>query len=107
VAFFAMPAYPAALRQQGVGGEVTLALTIDERGRVSKADFSRGERRLAEVSIDAIKKWKFNPFILNAEPVGMTGLITLDFQAKTGVVQFGIAAPERAPRAKTPRVKTP
>jgi protein TonB len=102
VAFFVMPVYPAALREQGVSGMVTLAVTIDEGGRVLKADFSSGERKLAEVSVDAIKKWKFNPFILNAEPVEMTGLITLGFQAKTGMVHFGIAAPEKTTTVKTP-----
>jgi TonB family protein len=96
-----MPVYPAALRQQGVSGKVTLELTIAKHGRVVQADFVSGERKLTEVSGNAVKTWKFNPYLLNGQPVEVTGLITFEYQPDTGRVRFSTVSPE-VQKVKTP-----
>jgi TonB family protein len=86
--FFVMPLYFEALRKQGVGGKVTLALTIDSNGKVVNAEFVRGERKLAEISAKALRMWEFKPLVFNSEPLGMTGQITFEYEAKSGHVRF-------------------
>jgi TonB family protein len=100
-----MPVYPAPLREKGVGGKVTVAVTIDKHGRVAKADFNSGESKLADISARAVKQWRFNPYIWNAEPLEIKGFIALEFQPESGQVRFATTAPSKASDVQTPRVR--
>jgi TonB family protein len=97
-----MPLYSEALRKQGVGGEVTLGLTIDSNGRVTNADFARGERKLAEISAKALRMWEFRPLVFNAEPVGMTGEVTFEYETKSGQVRLVNSTSALVDSVKTP-----
>ncbi len=95
-----MPKYPAELREQGVEGQVTLTVAVDRSGKVVWADFARGEPKLAQVSSDVVKQWKFKPLLLNAQPTGMTGAVTLAYDAQTGRVSI-TSAPEKLSNSNT------
>ena len=45
-----------------------LEATISASGSVEDLCVSQGPELLQQASIDAVKKWKYRPFLLNGEP---------------------------------------
>ena len=59
---YVAPVYPPIAKAAHVIGEVRLAITIDRKGRVSKAETLSGPAMLEAASIDAVKQWTFTSF---------------------------------------------
>jgi TonB family protein len=66
----ANPDYPDHLREAGVEGTVTLAFTVDERGRVTDVSVSRssGSRELDACAVRAIKRFRYKPAEQGGQP---------------------------------------
>lgn len=73
------PNYPAIAKQTGAGGNVNVAVTIDEKGNVIAANAVSGHVLLRAVSEDAAKRAKFQPTLLSNQPVKVTGVIIYKF----------------------------
>jgi protein TonB len=63
---YVRPVYPADVQKQG---DVTLWFLIDSNGTVRKVTALDGHPMLAAAAIEAVKQWKYTPYILNGEPV--------------------------------------
>jgi TonB family protein len=74
------PAYPESALADHVSGDVLLRIVIDQQGKVIEAaPVSRDEwpanpvltedARLREAALDAVKYWKYHPYLLNGQPV--------------------------------------
>ena len=64
------PEYPPILEAQEVEGEVLLAVTIDEKGKVVDIEVkSSDHKQFSEAAISAIEKWIFEPATVNGKPV--------------------------------------
>ena len=74
------PTYPSAalkLRKQGI---VELLATVSKTGSITKLQVLRGESILSQAAIEAVRQWKYRPFLLNAEPVEIETQITIHFK---------------------------
>lgn len=64
-----VPEYPAALRKAKVGGTVEVSFTVDETGRVSRAEATSGPRSLRTFAEAAVRQWVYEPAAINGVPV--------------------------------------
>ncbi len=83
------PVYPAECKTAGIEGTVILDVVIGKNGAVQSVERVNKlvDDRLAAAAIEAVKQWKYQPTLLNGEPV----------EVKTGVdVNFTLAEKEAA-----------
>lgn len=74
------PTYPGnALRLQ-LEGSVHLLATIGKSGNITKVKTLGGEPLLAQAATEAVKQWKYKPYLLNGEPVEIQTQITINFK---------------------------
>ena len=74
------PAYPAAAKATGQRGSVVLQVLIGRDGAVQDAKFLQGSLVFARAAIDAVKQWRFRPYLLNGRAVSVQSVITLNFK---------------------------
>lgn len=75
----AKPLYPTmaqAARQQGI---VVLEAVIDATGNVQSVRVLRGYPLLDQAAVDAVRKWRFTPALLNRQPVPVVMTVTVNF----------------------------
>lgn len=76
------PTYPDYAACQGLSGRVELILAIDHEGSVTYAEVenSSGERVLDDAARESVARWwKFDPEIVNSEPVSVLARVPVDF----------------------------
>ena len=73
------PVYP--VNAKGQQGTVVLQVLIARDGTVQDAKFLQGSLLFARNAIDAVRQWKFKPYILNGRPVSVQTQLTLRFKA--------------------------
>lgn len=73
------PDYPETAKQLKIQGIVIVEILIDETGKVEKAEALCGADLISAASVEAARKWKFNPTLLDGAPVKVTGVITFRF----------------------------
>lgn len=73
------PKYPREAREKGIQGDVILQATIDTKGNITDLKAVQGDPILAEASIEAVKQWKYRPYLLNGEPVEVETTIKIQF----------------------------
>lgn len=71
--------YPTIARQVNASGEVIVAVSINEEGRVISAKAIKGHPLLRGAAEEAAKKWVFKPTLLDGKPVKQTGNLTFIF----------------------------
>jgi TonB family protein len=72
------PAYPPSAR--GQAGAVTLQVLIGRDGTVQDAKFLQGSLAFARPAIDAVKQWRFKPYLMNGRPASTQTLLTVSFK---------------------------
>jgi TonB family protein len=73
------PSYPDAARREGLEGTVRLHAIIGTDGSVQQVRVIRGYCSLSEVSLPAVKQWRYTPTLLNGEPVEVDTTIDVIF----------------------------
>jgi len=63
------PLYPQAARNLRLSGAVVLKATVDTRGRVGQVRVISGSPLLAAAAVNAVKGWRYQPFLLNGKPI--------------------------------------
>ncbi|MFZ0663152.1 MAG: TonB family protein [Acidobacteriaceae bacterium] len=63
------PKYPAAAKKAKIQGTVVLKAIIGKDGSVKKVTVVSGPKELRKSSVDAVRTWKYKPFLLNGDPV--------------------------------------
>jgi len=67
------PEYSDKARKQRIEGKVELQITVDSNGKVSDAKITRSlEPSLDNKSLEAVRKWRFEPATLEARRVAVT-----------------------------------
>ena len=74
------PNYPEEAKHAGIQGRVLLQAEISKDGAVQNLLLISGHPMLAQAAIEAVKKWKYKPYLLNRQPVAMETQIAVDFQ---------------------------
>ncbi len=73
------PIYPPDARDQRIQGVVILQATIDKEGGVASLQLVSGHPLLAPAAIEAVKQWKYRPYLLNGNPVEVNTQIQVNF----------------------------
>jgi TonB family protein len=73
------PIYPPVARQMNASGEVKVAITIDEYGRVIEAKAISGHPALRSAAEEAAKQWVFRPARLDGAPIKQQDVLTFIF----------------------------
>lgn len=75
------PTYPPLARQARIQGPVKLAVSIDPSGDVTDVRVIEGHPMLKDAAVDAVKRWKFEPFSVNDDsPTEITVPVTVEFR---------------------------
>ena len=75
------PEYSEDARKARLTGTVVLYVEIDERGRVSKVEVRQSlGLGLDEKAIEAIRKWRFRPYLSAGEPIPVCTATLLNYQ---------------------------
>jgi periplasmic protein TonB len=78
------PTYPPLARQARIQGTVLLQAEISKTGDIQNLRLISGHPMLAPAAIEAVKQWKYRPYILNGEPVDVETQITVNFTLSGG-----------------------
>ena len=78
------PTYPPLARQARIQGAVVLQAEISKEGAIQNLSLISGHPMLAPAAIDAVKQWRYRPYILNGEPVAVETQITVNFTLSGG-----------------------
>ena len=73
------PVYPAAARSMRTTGVVKVEFTVNETGEVAEVQKTSGPMLLQAAAKDAIRKWKFKPFVRDGQPVKAVGFVNFNF----------------------------
>ena len=74
-----LPAYPPLARSARVQGTVVLQAIISRQGAIENLRMLSGHPMLVRSAIDAVRQWRYRPYILNGEPVEVETQITVTF----------------------------
>src|SRR5438067_2867478 len=74
------PVYPRSALQLRKQGSVEMLATISKTGDITKVKVLSGDSMLTKSAVDAVRQWKYRPFLLNAEPVQIETQITIIFK---------------------------
>jgi TonB family protein len=73
------PVYPAEAKKNKVSGSVILAAIIGKDGTVERLRVVSGPSALQHAAIEAVKQWRYQPFLLNGNPIVVKSNITVTF----------------------------
>jgi TonB family protein len=86
----ATPTYASELKKRGIGGEVVLDFYVGPDGLAHNATIlSSPDRCLSAAVLDAVKKWRFAPGIVNGTPVTTHLRVPISFDPKKADSQHG------------------
>ena len=74
------PPYPSIARAARIQGQVVLSAIISKTGEIENLVLVSGHPMLVPAAIEAVKHWRYRPFLLNGEPVEVETTITVNFQ---------------------------
>jgi protein TonB len=78
------PTYPPLARQARIQGQVVLHAVISKDGSIEGLTLISGHPMLAPAAIDAVKQWKYKPYLLNGEPVEVDTEVQVNFTLSGG-----------------------
>src|ERR1700674_4913871 len=78
------PVYPPLARQARISGTVVLRAVISKDGSIENLSLVSGHPMLAPAAIDAVKQWKYKPYLLNGEPVEVDTEVQVNFSLAGG-----------------------
>ncbi len=74
------PFYPKGALAMQVEGSVEIMATISKTGDISHVTVVSGDAQLTKAAADAVKQWKYKPYLLNGEPVEIQTQVTINFK---------------------------
>lgn len=73
------PVYPPIAKVTRIQGTVVMQATISETGTVESLRVVSGPAMLQQPALDAVKSWRFKPYLLNDKPVEVETTVSLIF----------------------------
>ena len=74
-----LPTYPPLARAARIQGQVVLQAVISKQGTIENLRVLSGHPMLVPAAIEAVRQWRYRPYILNNEPVEVETQITVNF----------------------------
>jgi len=78
------PAYPPIAKAARISGTVILQAEISKQGTIENLHVLSGHPMLVQSALDAVKQWRYKPYLLNGEPVPVETTITVNFTLSGG-----------------------
>ena len=73
------PIYPPLARQARIQGTVELRAIISKAGTIENLVVVRGHPMLVAAAMEAVRQWRYRPYLLNSEPIEVETEITVNF----------------------------
>ncbi len=73
------PEYPEAAKKAHIQGQVILKAIIGKSGDVENLQIVSGHPQLAPAAIEAVKQWKYRPYLQQGQPVEVETEVTVNF----------------------------
>ncbi len=73
------PQYPAIAKAARIQGIVVLQATISQNGLIQNLRVISGPPMLQQAAMDAVRSWRYKPYLLNGEPVEVETTINVVF----------------------------
>ena len=74
-----MPTYPVLGKAMRVEGTVVLAATISKTGTIENLRAVGSPHMLQQPALDAVKTWRYRPYLLNDQPVEVETTVNVIF----------------------------
>ena len=78
------PSYPPLAKTARIQGQVILHALISKAGNIENLEVVSGHPMLVQSALDAVRQWKYRPYVLNGEPVAVDTTITVNFNLQGG-----------------------
>jgi TonB family protein len=73
------PIYPQQARYARIQGSVVMSAIISKSGDVTDLEVLDGPIELAVSAVNAVRQWKYRPYVLNGEPVEVDTQLTVNY----------------------------
>jgi protein TonB len=74
------PLYPQAARNAHIEGSVVMHAIIGIDGSIQQLRITSGDPSFAASAMDAVKKWRYRPYLLDGKPVEVETNIIVNFK---------------------------
>jgi len=78
------PIYPPLARTARIQGAVHLRAVISRTGAIENLQAIDGHPMLVGAALDAVRQWRYRPYILNGDPVEVETQVTVNFSLSGG-----------------------
>jgi protein TonB len=75
-----MPIYPPIAVASRTQGTVILQATISRNGTIENLHVASGPAMLQQAAMDAVRSWRYRPYLLNGEPVEVETTVNVVFK---------------------------
>jgi len=73
------PVYPPLAKQARISGSVQFTAIIGRDGTIQNLTIVSGHPLLRQAAMDAVRQWRYQPTLLNGEPVEVVTQIDVNF----------------------------
>ena len=73
------PTYPAIAREAHTQGTVVIQATISRSGVIENPHVVSGPVMLRQSALDAVKNWRYKPYMLDGGPVEVDTTVNVNF----------------------------
>jgi len=74
-----IPVYPPIAKAARVSGTVVLQATISKSGTIENLRVIGGPAMLQQAAMDAVRQWRYKPYLLNNDPVEVETTVNVIF----------------------------
>ena len=74
--------YPQAALDARITGVVTIEATVGVDGTITEAEVLKGVAELNDAALTSVRQWRFEPVLLNGEPVPVIIVLSVNFTLK-------------------------
>lgn len=75
-----LPVYPAIAKASRTQGRVVLQATISRNGTIENLRVVSGSTMLQQAALDAVKTWRYRPYLLSGDPVEVETTVNVVFK---------------------------
>ena len=81
VEYKVLPQYPKSALMKGTQGNVVFKILVDENGKIIRSDLVSGDPSLVAASEEAMRNYRFRPYVVNGSPVRVASELGFRFTA--------------------------
>ena len=84
------PEYPLVARNAEVSGTVVLQARINKNGGIENLNVVSGPSMLQQAALDAVKQWRYRPYLIDGEPVEVLTTVNVVFDLSSSPGQMPV-----------------